>query len=85
MSAALLPDQFDTLLTLYRQVKLYHPESTNSFMAIKKHANNMKANLEKNLNGPINISDYECWYEIQSDKELDSQAPYLKYKEDVVA
>lgn len=85
MSAALLPDQFDTLLTLYRQVKLYHPESTNSFMAIKKHANNMKASLEKNLNGPINISDYECWYEIQSDKELDSQAPYLKYKEDIVA
>ena len=85
MSAALLPDQFDTLLTLYRQVKLYHPESTNSFMAIKNHANALKSNLEKNLNGPINISDYECWYEIQSDKELDSQAPYLKYKEDVVA
>jgi hypothetical protein len=85
MSAALLPDQFDTLLTLYRQVKLYHPESTNSFMAIKNHANTLKTNLEKNLKGPINMSDYECWYQIQVDKEMDSQTPYLKYKEDVVA
>lgn len=83
MSAALLPEQFDTLLTLYKQVKSYHPESTNSFMAIKTHANNLKANLEKNLKGPINMSDYECWYEIQADKELDSQVPYLKYKDEV--
>ena len=83
MSAALLPEQFDTLLTLYKQVKSYHPESTNSFMAIKTHANILKANLEKNLKGPINMSDYECWYEIQADKELDSQVPYLKYKDEV--
>jgi hypothetical protein len=47
MSAALLPDQFDTLLTLYRQVKLYHPESTNSFMAIKNHANAYESKLRK--------------------------------------
>lgn len=83
MSAALLPDQFDNLLILYKQVKSYHPESTNSFMAIKDHANTLKATLEKNLNGPINMSDYECWYQIQSDKELDSQLPYMKYKDEV--
>lgn len=84
MSATLLPEQFDTLLTLYKQVKSYHPESINSFMAIKNHANSLKAKLEKKINGPINITDYECWYQIQSDKELDSQMPYLKYKEGVV-
>lgn len=83
MSAALLPEQFDMLLTLYKQVKSYHPESTESFMAIKKHANYLKANLEKNLNGPMNMTDYECWYQIQTDKELDSQVPYVKYTEDV--
>lgn len=82
MSAALLPEQFDSLLTLYKQVKSYHPESTESFMAIKNHANFLKSTLEKNLNGPINMSDYECWYEIQADKELDSQVPYLKYKDE---
>jgi len=85
MSASLLPDQFDNLLTLYKQVKSYHPESTNSFMAIKNHANALKSNLEKKIKGPINMTDYECWYEIQADRELDSQLHYMKYKEDVVA
>lgn len=80
MSAALLPEQFDTLLTLYKQVKSYHPDSIESFMAIKNHANALKTKLEINLKGPINMSDYECWYQIQADKELDSQLPYLKYK-----
>lgn len=83
MSAALLPEQFDTLLRLYKQVKSYHPESIESFMAIKNHANALKANLEKLLNGPMNMTDYECWYQIQADKELDSQVPYLKYKDEV--
>ena len=83
MSAALLPEQFDTLLTLYKQVKSYYPESVESFRAIKEHANALKANLEKNLKGPINMTDYECWYQIQADKELDSQVPYLKYKDEV--
>lgn len=82
MSAALLPEQFQSLLTLYKQVKSYHPDSVESFRAIKNHANMLKANLEKNLKGPIHINDYECWYQIQADKELDSQIPYLKYKHD---
>ena len=58
MSAALLPDQFDNLLMLYKQVKSYHPDSIESFKAMKNHANFLKASLEKNLNGPINMSDY---------------------------
>ena len=82
MSAALLPDQFDNLLMLYKQVKSYHPESIESFRAMKNHANHLKANLEKNLNGPINMTDYECWYQIQADKELDSQLPYMKYRDE---
>lgn len=82
MSAVLLPDQFDNLLMLYKQVKSYHPECKESFVAIKNHANFLKANLEKNLNGPITMTDYECWYQIQADKELDSQLPYMKYRDE---
>jgi len=42
----------------------------------------LKSTLEKNLKGPITMNDYECWYQIQVDKELDSQVAYLKYKVD---
>ena len=82
MSATLLHDDMSSLLTLYKQVKSYHPECKDSFMAMKSHANMLKSNLEKNLNGPITLNDYECWYQIQVDKELDSQVAYLKYKVD---
>lgn len=84
MDNTLLPQDLDTLLRLYRQVKSYHPYSKESFIAIKNHANILKLNLEKVLKGPINMADYECWYEIQSDKELNSQVPYLKYKDDSI-
>lgn len=82
MPATLLPNDMSSLLRLYQQVKNYHPECTESFMAMKGHANMLKSNLEKNLKGPITMNDYECWYQIQADKELHSQVPYLKYKDD---
>jgi|UniRef100_A0A6C0IRF7 hypothetical protein len=81
MSATLLPNDMSSLLTLYKQIKNYHPECNDSFMAMKNHANMLKSNLEKKLKGPIHLPDYECWYEIQSDKTLDSQVPYLTYKD----
>lgn len=82
MSAVLLPNDMSSLLTLYKQIKNYHPECVESFRAIKSHANMLKSTLEKNLKGPITMNDYECWYQIQVDKELDSQVAYLKYKVD---
>ena len=82
MSTALLPNDMSSLLTLYKQIKNYHPDCVDSFRAMKSHANMLKSNLEKNLKGPIHISEFECWYEIQADKTLDSQVPYLTYKDD---
>ena len=82
MSNTLLPNDMSSLLTLYKQIKNYHPECVDSFRAMKSHANMLKSNLEKKLKGPIHLPDYECWYEIQADKTLDSQLPYLKYKDD---
>lgn len=79
MSATLLPNDMPTLLKLYKQVKTYHPECLESFIAMKSHANILKSNQEKKMKGAIHMSEFECWYEIQTDKEMSSQVPYLNY------